>query len=267
MERKLPKGFNERWYLKLNPDVEQEIIKGSLISGAQHYLLYGYKEKRKYKKPIFYGIKKRYNNYRSKNKIINIGNNNTIECDSAILTNTKISISGNNNHVIIKNGARLNYCSIIMNGDNHYLEIGHSCNLSVSNFRFEDYNCSIVLKDQVTTIECVDFCALEPYSKINIGKDCMFSSFIELRTSDSHTIYDINTNKRENYAKDISIGNHVWVGAHSNFLKGSVIPDNCIIAMRAMVTKQFNEPNCIIGGFPAKIINRNKNWKRERTYD
>lgn len=49
---RLPKGYNEKWYLRYNPGVAQAVEKGQFLSGKDHFLLYGYKEKRKYKKPL-----------------------------------------------------------------------------------------------------------------------------------------------------------------------------------------------------------------------
>jgi len=48
---KLPRSFNEFWYLKLNPDVQEAVEKDFFESGAQHYLMYGFKESRKYNCP------------------------------------------------------------------------------------------------------------------------------------------------------------------------------------------------------------------------
>jgi len=66
------------------------------------------------------------------------------------------------------------------------------------------------------------------------------------------------------YAKNVTIGNHVWVGAHASILKGSVIPNNCVIATRSVITKVFNESHAVIAGIPAKIVKHNIDWLRER---
>ena len=43
----VPREYNEGDYLDLNSDVAQAVAKGQFNSGAEHYLLYGYKENRK----------------------------------------------------------------------------------------------------------------------------------------------------------------------------------------------------------------------------
>lgn len=64
---------------------------------------------------------------------------------------------------------------------------------------------------------------------IKIVKDRMFAYDIEVSTGDSHAITDVITKQRINFAKNIEIGDHVWVAAHVSILKGSVIPNiyNC----------------------------------------
>jgi acetyltransferase-like isoleucine patch superfamily enzyme len=101
---------------------------------------------------------------------------------------------------------------------------------------------------------------------VEIGKDCMFAYDIDIRTGDSHSIIDSTTGSRINYAKDINIGNHVWVAAHSIILKGVSIADNCVIATGAVVVKGFNEQGIIVAGNPGKIVKRNITWSRERLY-
>jgi acetyltransferase-like isoleucine patch superfamily enzyme len=62
--------------------------------------------------------------------------------------------------------------------------------------------------------------------------------------------------KRINYARDINIGKHVWIGAYVNILKGVTIGDNSIIGIRSIVTKNIPQ-NCIALGVPAKVIREN----------
>ena len=41
-----------------------------------------------------------------------------------------------------------------------------------------------------------------------------------------------------------------------------IIADNSIVGWGSIVTKEFNEPNVIIAGIPAKIVKRGINWDR-----
>lgn len=79
-------------------------------------------------------------------------------------------------------------------------------------------------------------------SNLEIGRDCMFSNNVIVRTSDSHAIYDLHINQRINKTKSISIGNYVWIVPQSIIMKGVAIGDGSIIGFRSFVNK--NIPEC-----------------------
>lgn len=99
-------------------------------------------------------------------------------------------------------------------------------------------------------------------SAVYIGDDCMFSWGIEIRTTDSHGIYDLDSGDRINPASDIRVGSHVWVAAKAALLKGSIIPSGCVVGMNSVTTKDFHEQNSILAGNPAKTIRSNIKWER-----
>lgn len=99
---------------------------------------------------------------------------------------------------------------------------------------------------------------------INIGKDCMFSGGIFIANGDFHTIIDMKSNVRINEGKSIRIGNHVWLGADVKVLKGSIIPDGCVVGTGAIVSGVQQVENAIYAGTPARCVKTNINWNRER---
>ena len=129
-------------------------------------------------------------------------------------------------------------------------------------FWFEDDGNEIIIGDN-TTMEGDNQLAACEGTKIIVGKDCMFARNVNLRTTDSHSIVN-DDGKRINLAKDIIIGNHVWIGTDVLVLKGVCIPDNCVISAKALVAAHTYERNSIIGGVPARQIRCNVNWLRER---
>lgn len=54
-------------------------------------------------------------------------------------------------------------------------------------------------------------------------------------------------------ARDVTIGNYVWLGSRVTILPGVVLGDGCIVQAGAVVSGQF-PPNAILGGNPAVII-------------
>lgn len=109
---------------------------------------------------------------------------------------------------------------------------------------------------------------VEPYLKIEIGKNCLFSTDIAIRTSDGHTVFDISEpNTAINTPSyGVKIGDHVWIGNGVNIFKDVTIEHDCVIATKALVTSGIYKHNCIIGGVPAKIIREYINWSTDNTF-
>lgn len=62
---------------------------------------------------------------------------------------------------------------------------------------------------------------------------------------------------RNDGKKITRIGNDVWIGRDVHMTPGRTISDGTIIAMAAVLTKDF-PPYSIVGGNPAKIIKSRK---------
>ncbi|MGB7568321.1 MAG: acyltransferase [Chitinivibrionales bacterium] len=93
---------------------------------------------------------------------------------------------------------------------------------------------------------------------LTIGDNCAISWDCQFLDEDFH---EINYLGKKSYGKSIVIGNNVWIGCGAKIYKGTVIPDNCVIASNSIVKGKFNIENCLIGGNPAKIIKENIEWK------
>lgn len=191
------------------------------------------------------------------------GQNNTITFNSNSLSNVIFDICGDNNTILIPDSCKISNTKFFIQGNNNLIKLGENICINGGSLWQEDNFTSIVIGNK-TTFENIHLAATENYSKIIIGNDCMFAYDIEVRTGDSHSIIDKNTKTRLNKAANVVIGNHVWVTAHCELLKGISIADNCVVATGSIVTKSFESPNCIIGGNPAKILKKDINWIRER---
>lgn len=171
------------------------------------------------------------------------GKGNKIEIgDYCRFRNVLIEIEGNNNTVHIGAGVMVyEHCYISVKGD----------------------GCDIYIDDK-TTIGDASLFAEESQTSIQIGKDCMLGRKISISTTDFHSIIEIATGKRINPAKDVTIGNHVWIGADVAINKGVTIADNSIVGSNSVVTKRFEEPNIILIGMPAKKIREAVTWSRNK---
>lgn len=163
------------------------------------------------------------------------GTNNTIEIEEGcLLNNTKIDISGNNNHLMIRKTARfMGPCRISMNGD------------------------ATLLIGENVGIRGVDFTVID--GKVEVGELCMFSYNIVVRNTDSHKVIDLESGKKTNPSRDVKLGRHVWICHNSSILKGCEIGDDSIVAFGAVATKGCPS-NSIIAGNPAKIVKQGITW-------
>jgi acetyltransferase-like isoleucine patch superfamily enzyme len=94
---------------------------------------------------------------------------------------------------------------------------------------------------------------------IRVGKDCVFAWDSLIMDTDYHHIYDHHSNII-NEDKEIIIGNKVWLGTRSTVLKGTVIPNNCIVAANSLTAKAYDVENTILAGNPAKVVKENISW-------
>lgn len=180
-----------------------------------------------------------------------------------IVYGIKCNNNGTNNVVIVDAGASLTNCKLYFKGNNNQIHVSCGTHLENVTFWLEDDNNYIDIGKMVSSEGNLELATCEG-KKITIGDDCMFSYGIHVRTTDSHSILD-TTGKRINPGADISIGNHVWIGADVMILKGTYVPDECVIGARSMVTSSVKaDVNSMIAGMPAKVIKKNISWKRER---
>jgi len=187
---------------------------------------------------------------------------NNLNYYKAFLRRTSIHAKSKNNIIHILPSSYLNNCSIAIYGENNKVTIGEGCSLRDVEIHIEDNNNEIRIGRRTTIAGTTHLACIEG-TKISIGNDCMFSKDITFRTGDSHSIVNLE-GERINPSKDINIGNHVWVGNRVILTKGTKVSDNSVIGTGSIVSKNFEEPNIVIAGVPAKKVNENINWLRER---
>ena len=219
---------------------------------------------------------------------------NRIDCTSSqndkfnkIINQANITITGNNNRIsmyfdteesaeelLLSNGFLL-----IVKGDNNIVNMGtiilrYSTILGMTGLKLiigqlpglgagvsrTANNCRIDIGNRVV-INGVTLYLQEDDSYVSIGDDSQLSWGIDICCTDAHTITDLK-GEPINFAKCIEIGKHVWIGKDSKIGKNVKIADNSIVGWGSIVTKEFNEPNVIIAGIPAKIVKRGINWDR-----
>tara|TARA_B100000686_G_C16704555_1_gene925490 strand:+ start:20 stop:589 length:570 start_codon:yes stop_codon:yes gene_type:complete len=102
-----------------------------------------------------------------------------------------------------------------------------------------------------------NFLAIAYNANIIIGPRCLIGSNVEILSSDFHNLspdqrWDSNIRPS---AKDVIIGENVWIGNSSKILKGVKVGDNSVIAAGAVVIKDVPE-NVVVAGNPAKEVKK-----------
>ena len=165
----------------------------------------------------------------------------------------KIVNHGKNNVIIIGKGCRFRDCSIEIYGDDNCIIIANDCVGHELEIWASDGS-QVEIKEHSHFAGKSHLAATEG-KKITIGERCLFASEIVFRNGDSHSVLDLNGN-RLNYAKDILIGNHGWVGQNVTVLKGTILGDDCIIGTNSLLTGKAYDGNSVVAGNPAKVIKR-----------
>lgn len=204
-----------------------------------------------------------YRNIANGNVIRIVDNNSSEDYNTTFpVSGMNIRVNGYNNTIILHKPYKFAGNTIVINGDNNVIEIFNTT-LSISQTYFcmepRANNRSLVIGEN-TYIGQAKLMCFGSNNKLHIGSNCLLSSGIHIRTGDSHAIIDHTTKKLLNKNNNVIIGNHCWFGVDSFVSKRVNIPDNTIIAAKAVVVKSFNEKFTILGGVPAKVVKRNVEW-------
>lgn len=187
---------------------------------------------------------------------------NKISYKSAFLRNVRFNVSGKNNIILIGPKARLNNCSIVVYGNNcKFLLGGGSTIVSGTSFWIQDDNTNIEIGNHFMAGDRTHIAACEGAS-IRIGEDCMLSEDVEMRSSDSHSIFDTISRKRTNKAREINIGNHVWLTAHVRIMKGTTIADHSIVGNSSLVSGRHDVAHGLYAGNPCKLLKEHVDWNK-----
>lgn len=110
---------------------------------------------------------------------------------------------------------------------------------------------------------CNRHCSFSCNKSITFKDNVLLGWNVNIRDSDGHHVFNIDApNIATNTPRKVEVGNHVWLTANVDILKGVKVPDNCIVGFNSCVTREFEEKNCIITGYPAKIIKRDILWEK-----
>lgn len=200
--------------------------------------------------------------YRQRFLLQDNGHNNCIKIakDTKVIGNSSITIRrGHDNQITIGKEGKLNKLKIDINGNHNKITIEEQVKFS-GHLLVVGNHLHIHIGAHTTAIDCY---ILARDKSVTIGKSCMISRGIEIRATDVHKVYDIDSDVRLNSAhSDVVLGDHIWIAANVTISKNVSIADGCIVAAGAFVNKPITIPNAMVAGSPAKVIRQNVRWER-----
>lgn len=202
-----------------------------------------------------------WRNWRNKHSYTS-GKNNRIENWGGQKVNSRIQITGNENKVVLEKGAILLNSLVRISGNNNTVVLKANSYVSGAELWVENNGCELRIGERTFIGHHSHLACTEDGSKLVVGGNGMISSYVQIRTGDSHSILDMEGN-RINHAQSVLIGAHCWIGEGAKVLKGVTLEGDDVVSTGAIVTKSFGK-NVLLGGIPAKVIKENINWSSAR---
>lgn len=202
-----------------------------------------------------------WRNWRNK-KSYNLGHGNSVINQGGIRVNSRIQITGNGNMVILEKNSMLLNSLVKITGENNEVRLGADSYVSGAELWVENNKCVLSIGKNTFVGHHSHLACTEDGSRLIVGDNGMISSYVQIRTGDSHSILNMD-GQRINKAQSVHIGNHCWLGEGSKVLKGVTLEGDDIVSTGAIVTKSF-EKNVLVGGAPAKVLKENVNWTQAR---
>ena len=97
-------------------------------------------------------------------------------------------------------------------------------------------------------------CTIVDAARVRIGDNCLLGPNVSLYTA-GHPIHPFSRNSGFEYAKEIVIGDNVWIGGSSVVCPGVHIGSNVVIGAGSVVTKDVPDWTVAVGN-PCRVLRR-----------
>lgn len=179
-----------------------------------------------------------------------------------LMKKVTIKLGGRNNRLVLGEGADLRNCEIRLDGEDNLIEIGARVRFKAGKIFLRHTRGQHIRIGADTTVESC-YLLVDEAASIDIGEDCMLADDIMIRCGDKHSVLDATSGERVNPARDIRIAERVWIARGSYLLKGTVLQPDTVVGACSVVSRAFDEGNCVVAGVPAKIVKRGIRWDRD----
>jgi acetyltransferase-like isoleucine patch superfamily enzyme len=168
-----------------------------------------------------------------------------------------VVIKGSNNTLEI--GEECSWASLLIQlGSDCHISIGRNCLLGRM-IIFAQCGARTVVGDRCIVNGLMRLLSHEA-ALLRLGADCLFADQVDVAVSDMHSIVDLASGMRINAARDVVVGDHVWVGQRSLILKGTRIGSGSIIGAGSIVAGEIPR-NVVAAGSPARVIREGVAWE------
>lgn len=186
------------------------------------------------------------------------GRGNTIEIDAANAAQSgKVTVAGSGNHLRIERLHSAGHFHIEISGGARVV-IGADCALG-NLFIHADRQARLEIGPD-SAFNGQTRLMLHETASLRIGRACLFAGEVEVTVSDMHSLIDTRTGERTNPAKDIVIGDRVWIGQRAMILKGAKIGAGAAIGAGSVVTGEI-PGNCVAAGVPCRVLHTDRTWR------
>lgn len=194
-----------------------------------------------------------------KSKLIIAGEGHVITIGAGSRVRGSIRLKGRNHRITIGQDVDLND-HITMRGQDNRITIGNKVAIG-GDMTITGTGKSIDIGNGTVARDTYILCHEEQY--VRIGRACLFSRNVEIRTTDAHALICRETGERLNPSQPIEIGDHVWLGVGVLVSKGAKIAEDNVVGAKSFVAKPFLESGTVIAGVPAKVVKRGVTWQRD----
>lgn len=96
------------------------------------------------------------------------------------------------------------------------------------------------------------------HSGITFRDNCTVGWDTTICDTDYHTIVNLDTKESSPITSTITIGTHCWICNGCSIMKGTYLPDDCVVASKSMCNKRYiGAEHSLLAGVPAKIKKMN----------